>query len=329
MKFALIGTGRIGKMHAEIIKKNSLSELISISDINVSEAKKVGDSLGVKVVEPQHIFEDPNIEAILIASSTATHTDYILQGTKAGKAVFCEKPLSLDIEEVLNCQKKLGDHSNTIQIGFNRRFDPHHLSLKESLKRGVIGKIEKVIITSRDPGLPPVDYLKGSGGIFNDMLIHDFDMAYHLLEEAPKKISTLGSVMVDQSLKSFGDIDTAMVIMEAESGALCHINASRRSVYGYDQRIEVFGEKGMLISQNPTKTTLEFFGSEQTYSRPPLFDFFIDRYEKAYDNQLEDFIQNIKGSTSMGCQFKDSVIVSKMAKAAADSYKTGSVVSFS
>ena len=329
MKFALIGTGRIGKMHAEIIKTNPLSELISLTDINEEEAKKVGYSLNVKVTSPEDIFNDPNVDAVLIASSTKTHIDYIIQGTKAKKAVFCEKPISLDIDDVLDCQKKLGDYSNTIQVGFNRRFDPHHLSLKDAIEKGTIGKIEKVIITSRDPGLPPVDYLKGSGGIFNDMLIHDFDMAYHLLGEAPKRIASFGNALVDSSLKDFGDIDTAMVNMEMESGALCHINASRRAVYGYDQRIEVFGEKGMLISQNPTKTTLEFFGNNSTYSKPPLFDFFIDRYEKAYHNQLEDFIKNSKGSSSMGCQFKDSVIVSKMAKAAADSYKKGSVVSFS
>ncbi|KAK3604192.1 hypothetical protein CHS0354_002000 [Potamilus streckersoni] len=231
---------------------------------------------------------DPAVSAFLIAGPSATHCEYITEGISRGKAVFCEKPIGTDIDEVRRCVALIKEKGGLCSLGFNRRYDPSFHTLKKRLNSGEIGTVETVHITSRDPAPPSVEYLKSSGGIFRDMTIHDFDMARWLLGEEPTEIYVAGSTLTDKTLDSFGDSDTAAVILKTASGKLCTILNNRRSGYGYDQRIEVLGSQGMLQADNRTPTSVRFSGKTGIIADQPEY-FFLERYKDAYRLEMENF----------------------------------------
>ena len=324
LRFGLFGAGRIGSMHARNLAANPRVELAYVYDIDEPAARKAAEAAGARVApDVSTILTDAAVDAVLIASPTNTHVDLIIQAVEAGKAVLCEKPIDLDINRVNQCRDKIAECQVPIQIGFNRRFDPGHRALREAVQAGEIGRIEKLIITSRDPAPPPIDYVKVSGGLFRDLMIHDFDMARFVTGEEPTEISAMGSALVDPDIASVGDIDTAMVIMKMASGALCHINGSRRAVYGYDQRLEAFGPGGMLLSNNRTKTTVERYGKQATAAREPLLNFFIERYSEAYFNQVNAFVDGVEQGGAVAPSFEDGRRALILANAAGESLETG------
>ncbi len=324
LRFALFGAGRIGRMHAAELAAHPDAELSYIYDVYDSAARETAYKHGAKVAaDVATALNDAAVDAVLIASPTDTHVDLITRAARAGKAILCEKPIDLDIDRVNACREEIASCDVPIQIGFNRRYDPSHRSAREAVGNGEVGRVEEVIITSRDPGLAPIEILRTSGGLFRDMMIHDFDMARFILGEEPVELVAMGSVLVDPRVAELDDVDTAMVIMTTASGALCHINCSRRCVYGYDQRVEVFGDKGMVLSANPTATTLERYSASATQAREPLLNFFIERYAQAYRHQLDDFIAAVEQSRTPAVTFEDGRRALILADAAGVALKTG------
>lgn len=327
LTFALFGAGRIGKMHAQNIHAFAQSQLKYVFDVYLPAAQEVADATGALVADNVDIaLADPDVDAILIATSTDTHVDLIIRAAKAGKAILCEKPIDLDIDKVNYCLDAIADCDVPIQVGFNRRYDPSHNAAAVAAKDGSIGQLEQVIITSRDPGMAPVEYLKSSGGIFRDMIIHDFDMARFILGEEIVELQALGSALVDEKITDIGDVDSVMLIMKSETGKLIHINGSRRAVYGYDQRVEVFGSEGMVISNNQTPTSITRFSNQQTDVKEPLYSFFIDRYEDAYNLQLTSFIENVLENKPVSPNFEDGKKAQLLAEAAQKSLELGKSV---
>jgi myo-inositol 2-dehydrogenase/D-chiro-inositol 1-dehydrogenase len=270
---------------------------------------------------------DASVDAVFIASSTDTHVDLLTRAAKAGKATLCEKPIDLDIARVDRCRDELAalDPAPVVMVGFNRRFDPSFRALRERVQAGEIGKVEQVVITSRDPGPPPVAYIKGSGGLFRDMTIHDFDMARYLAGEIVE-VQAMGAVLVDPAIGEIGDVDAAMVVIRAASGALVHVNNSRRCAYGYDQRIEAFGEKGMLQAGNRRPTTVEAWNATATAAKDPVLNFFIERYTEAYLAEIDHFVDCVEKGTKPLAGFAEGREALRLADAAVESLKSGRVV---
>ena len=253
-------------------------------------AAETSRELGVQAASSvEEVLSNPAISAVLIATPTPTHVDLIIAAARAGKAVLCEKPIDLDMARVLECEAAIRGLGRTIMIGFNRRFDPSFRSLRERVQAGEIGRLEQVIITSRDPSPPPATYVATSGGLFRDMTIHDFDMARYLVGDIAE-VHAMGAVLVDPAIGEAGDIDSAMVTLRSRAGALVHINNSRRCVYGYDQRLEVFGSGGMLTAGNRHATTVQSFGSASTGAADVALPFFIERYAEAYSAEISHFL---------------------------------------
>jgi len=291
LKLGLIGAGRIGKLHAQNLKGFSNCEIKTILDVHLGPAQKLATKLSIPNVtsNPQDIFNDSEIDAVIICSSTDTHADFIEMAAKAQKQIFCEKPIALDENRIIQCLKTVKESGSTLQIGFNRRFDPSFKRVADLVKDEKIGRPHLIKISSRDPEPPPIEYVKVSGGIFMDMTIHDFDMARYLTGEEVVEIYALGSNLIDPKIKEAGDIDTAVITLKFNSGAICTIDNSRQAVYGYDQRIEVFGEKGCLSAENPRINEVQFWGRESSTTDPIPF-FFLERYMESYRRELEHFI---------------------------------------
>jgi len=323
-----MGAGRIGKMHAEIINNHPDCNLHYIYDINSDFANLLASKFGANIaMSSEEALCSKDIDAVLIASVTSTHTEFISKGANAGKAIFCEKPIDLDIKKVDLCKEAIKNTNVPIQIGFNRRFDNSHNKLQQAKKNEEIGKLEMVVITSRDPEPPGLDYLKAAGGFFRDTTIHDFDLASFILGDDPIiQVATLGSQLISDDVKKVNDQDTAMFILKSKSGVLIHINNSRRAVYGYDQRVEIFGSKGMMISNNQTPTSVQKFSKNNTESKDPIHYFFIERYEQAYKDQFYDFIETIKQKRQPSVSFEDGRNALILANAAYDSYNLGKVI---
>ncbi|MXZ50612.1 MAG: inositol 2-dehydrogenase [Rhodobacteraceae bacterium] len=304
---SVIGCGRIGQMHCNNIHQSSLFNLVSVYDVNESSVRSLNLSLGVDIAPNLASIEsNDEIKAVVISSSTETHSDLIERFISAGKFVFCEKPLDLDLNRARKCRDHVIAREGKVQLGFNRRFDPGHSKMKRQMEKGLIGELHQVIISSRDPGLPPKEYLQASGGIFKDMTIHDFDLARYLLGEDPIEVFATGEALVDPELgREINDYDTTMVIMKTESGKMVHINNSRSAVYGYDQRVEAFGSKGMLISGNRRENEVQMFSASYTESGSPYQNFFIERYTEAYLHQFEVFAESIKNGSDFPVGIED------------------------
>ena len=323
-----MGAGRIGKMHAEIIHNHPECNLKFIYDVNKDFAKDLANKYESTVTNsPEEAINNSEIDSVFIASATPTHTEFITMASKSGKAVFCEKPIDLDINKVNECRDNIKDFNVPIQIGFNRRFDKSHSKLQEARVNGEIGNLEMIIITSRDPEPPGIDYLKAAGGFFRDTTIHDFDLSRFILGDDPIiQVSAFGSQLVSDAVKEVGDHDTAMFLLKSKNGVLIHINNSRRAVYGYDQRVEIFGSKGMMISNNQTPTSVEKFTSKATKSNDPIHYFFIERYQQAYIDQFNDFVETLKLKKSPSVSFEDGRNALIIANAAYEAFETGKTI---
>ena len=323
VNFALFGAGRIGRMHAENLAQRSDARLLYVVDTKPEAARALAEPLGARQAAAEEAFSDPQVDAVLIASSTGSHADLSIAAARAGKAIFCEKPVDLTLPKVDLCIKEVRKARVPMFVGFNRRFDPSFRDLKKRLDAGAIGKLEQVIITNRDPGLPDLRFLASSGGLFLDFTIHDFDMARWLLGEEPVEVFAWGAVLVDPRVRTEGkDIDTAMLLLRTASGKMCHINNTRRAVYGYDQRIEVLGAKGMLRAANLAPTSVERFGAEATCVDNPWPNF-QTRYAAAYAAELSSFIRGVEARKPVEVGPEDSRQVLVLAEAALKSSQTG------
>jgi myo-inositol 2-dehydrogenase/D-chiro-inositol 1-dehydrogenase len=326
---AVLGCGRIGRIHAANLARHPRARLVAVFDVASDAAREIATELGVKCAQSlDEIWGDHEVAAVLIATPTDTHVPLITAAVKAGKAVFCEKPIDVDLERARSCGRDIAPHRPRLMIGFNRRFDPSFRALGERLNRGEIGRLELVVITSRDPAPPPLAYIKSSGGLLRDMTIHDFDMARHLAGDI-SQIQAFGANLVDPKIAKLGDIDTCTVTMRAKSGALLQINNSRRCVYGYDQRIEVFGASGMLQAGNQRATSVEHSSEKYTGARDPALNFFIERYAEAYRAELDAFVKSVEEGRPMSPDFSDGLEALRLAVAAEDSLRTQQFVHLS
>tara|TARA_Y100000996_G_scaffold403177_1_gene375894 strand:+ start:346 stop:1332 length:987 start_codon:yes stop_codon:yes gene_type:complete len=318
-----MGAGRIGKMHAEIISAHPDVNLQYVYDINKDNALQVAKQNNAEIVNsPEEAIMSDKIDAILIASATPTHTQFITMGAKSGKAVFCEKPIDLDIHKVNECMKEINEINIPLQIGFNRRFDNSHAKVQQARLKKEIGELEMLIITSRDPEPPGLEYLNAAGGFFRDTTIHDFDLSRFILGDDPIiQVTAFGENLFDENAKKADDFDTAMFVLKSREGVLIHINNSRRAVYGYDQRVEAFGSKGMIISNNQTITSVESYTNKITSSKEPILHFFIERYTQAYKDQFNHFIECIKNNIKPSVTFEDGRNALIIANAAYESHK--------
>jgi myo-inositol 2-dehydrogenase/D-chiro-inositol 1-dehydrogenase len=326
VRFGLLGAGRIGKVHARAVGSNPQAKLIAVADAVEKAAKEISDAYGAEVRTIDEIEKAKDIDAVVICTPTDTHADLIERFARAGKAIFCEKPIDLDVKRVVKCLGVVEKTGATLMVGFNRRFDPHFAAVRKAIDDGAIGKVEMATITSRDPGAPPVDYIKRSGGIFRDMTIHDFDMARFLLGEEPVSVSAHASVLVDRKIGEAGDYDSVSVILETASGRQALISNSRRATYGYDQRIEVHGSKGMVAAENQRPVSIEV-ANDKGYTRPPLHDFFMTRYIDAYANEISAFIAALAKGTKPSPSGADGLAALKLADAALKSARTGKTIS--
>jgi len=328
IKFALMGAGRIGKMHAKIINSHPDANLNYVYDINTTFSEQVAKENHSKVAKsPEEAINSNEVDAVLIASATPTHTKFITMAAKAGKAIFCEKPIDLDIGKVNQCRDEIKGINVPLQIGFNRRFDRSHAKAQQARVNKEIGELEMLIITSRDPEPPGIEYLKAAGGFFRDTTIHDFDLSRFILGDDPIiQISAFGDALFDENAKKTKDLDTAMFVMRSKSGVLIHINNSRRAVYGYDQRVEVFGSKGMIISDNQVPNSTKIFDKHKTNAQDPIQFFFIERYEQAYKDQFNAFMNSIKNKTKPKVTFEDGRNALIIANAAYQSLESRKII---
>jgi myo-inositol 2-dehydrogenase/D-chiro-inositol 1-dehydrogenase len=318
---ALIGAGRIGKIHAANLAANPRLRLTRVVDPFPEAAAEIAAQYGAQVSTIEEALADPAIAGVVVASSTDTHLPYSLAAAEAGKAIFCEKPLDQDLAAARESAARFAALNARLFLAFNRRFDPNFSALQARLAGGAVGALETLHIISHDPAPPPVDYVKVSGGIFKDMVIHDFDMARWLLGEDVTEVFASASVLVDPAIGEAGDADTAKTILRTASGRLCVISSSRRSGYGYDQRIEAFGSKGMIRAQNQLETTVETWG-ENGAAADRFQNFFLDRYAVAYAREAEHFADILDGAAPL-VDFRDGVAALALAEAAAQSARTG------
>ncbi|MDC3165848.1 Gfo/Idh/MocA family oxidoreductase [Candidatus Pelagibacter sp.] len=324
INIALLGLGRIGQMHALNLTNHPEFNLKYTFDIDKNLNKKLGKKhKSIPINNPKIAFNDKSIKCIFIATSTKTHLNYIDKAVRNKKVVFCEKPLDLSLKKINEYKKKLSKFNPKIQIGFNRRYDASHNSLKKNLINGKIGKLEKIIITSRDPAPPSTDYLKNSGGIFKDMMIHDFDLArYYVGSDEFKYLFATGEYFKDKKFKKVKDLELATVVMKTSKGIQCVITNSRHCSFGYDQRVELFGSKGMLISENQRYLETTSYFKNSTGSKRPFKNFFIERYSEAFKNQLGDLARFCKKNIKPRANFEDGRMSVILAETANKSLKT-------
>ena len=327
LRVAVLGAGRIGKIHAKNIALMPKCNLTGIADIFEPAAEALAAVYGcVAENDPSRLLRRNDVDAVVICTPTDTHVEYMLEAARLGKAVLCEKPVDVDLGRAVEAAAEVKKLNARIMVGFNRRFDPTAIALKRAIDEGEVGDVRQVLITSRDPGLPNEAYIRHSGGIFRDMVIHDFDMGRFLLGEEPVEIQATSSCLVDNSIAALGDADTVMIIMRTASGKQCHINCCRETAYGYDQRFEIFGSLGMLLNDNVRADTVRRYSRGETERRGPLLYFFTERYEEAYRNELEYFTAAIFNETPMPVTVQDGVQALRLAEAALTSSQTGRVV---
>ncbi|MFC5474799.1 inositol 2-dehydrogenase [Paraherbaspirillum soli] len=325
---AIFGAGRIGKIHAGNLVLQAGARLKYVSDVNPQAAQELAAQHGAQVADIERALADPAVGAVLIASSTDTHADLILRAAAAGKAIFCEKPVDLSLERAQACARAVAEAKVTCMIGFQRRFDPTFDALKTRLAAGEIGDPEMLIVTSRDPAAPPASYIKSSGGIFKDMLIHDFDIFRWILADEAVSISATGSCLTDSAIAEAGDIDSAVVSIRTRRGRLCQINTSRRAAYGYDQRFEVLGSKGMLQAANH-KPTEVLASTAQSVSQDKPEHFFLDRYRAAYAREIAHFLDAMVNRVPVRTTIEDGVKALQLAEAATLSWRENRTIELS
>ena len=325
IQVALFGAGRIGKIHAANLAAQAGVQFKYVVDVNAEAAGALAAIHGGSSASVEAALADPEVKAVVIASSTDTHAELILRSAAAGKAIFCEKPVDLTIDRARACAAAVREAGVLCMLGFQRRYDPTFNTLKKRIDAGEIGTPELLIVTSRDPGPPPVSYIKVSGGIFKDMLIHDFDIFRWILDDAAISVHATGSCLVDPAIGEAGDLDTAVVTIRTVSGRLCQINATRRAAYGYDQRFEVLGSKGMLQAGNHKPTEVTAYGAVNvSVDRPE--DFFLERYRVAYAEEMAHFFDALSNGTPLRTTVEDGLKALELAEAATLSWREQRVV---
>ncbi|MGH8721919.1 MAG: inositol 2-dehydrogenase [Burkholderiales bacterium] len=325
IEVAQFGAGRIGQVHAANVAASSRAKLGYLVDVDEAAARRLAAATGAKVTDVETALAAAGVAAVVIASPTDTHADLVEAAAAAGKAIFCEKPIALDIARTRSCLEAVAKAGVPLMVGFNRRFDPSFAGLKAALDDGRIGRLENLTITSRDPAPPPLDYIARSGGLYRDMAIHDFDMARWLLGEEPARLYARGSVLVDPAIGKAGDIDSAVVVLETGNGVSCQILNSRRATYGYDQRIEAFGAKGLLLAGNRDARALSHWGDAGLVAEKPLH-FFLERYAEAYRIELAHFLDSVENGTPPSVGGRDGLRALELAEAALASLKSGQAV---
>jgi len=322
---ALFGAGRIGSIHAGNLAKEAGARLKYVVDPNARAAQTLAKRHGAQVGTVAQVFDDDSVGAVLICSSTDTHADVVHAAAAAGKQIFCEKPVDLELARARTCADAVKSAGVACLIGFQRRYDPTFSALKARIVKGEIGTPEMLIITSRDPGAPPIPYIRSSGGIFKDMLIHDFDIFRWILDDDAETVHANGSCLVDSAIAEAGDVDSTAVTIRTKRGRLCQINTSRRAAYGYDQRFEVLGSEGMLQAGNHAPTEV-IASTASAVSRDLPEHFFLERYRAAYANELAHFFAVLAGREKLRTTIDDGVKALELADAATTSWKEGRIV---
>lgn len=328
VRFAILGAGRIGQVHAKAVTSTEGATLVAIADPVAKAARSVADRYGCDIRSIDDIAASDDVDAIAICTPTNTHADLIEQFAKVGKAMFCEKPIDLSLSRVRECLETVKAEGAPLMVGFNRRFDPDFMALKSAINGGRVGEVEMITITSRDPGAPPIDYIKVSGGIFRDMTIHDFDMARWLLGEDVETVMAQASVLTDPEIGRAGDYDSVNVMLRTASGKQAIITNSRRATYGYDQRIEVLGSAGMVSARNMAEANIEL-ATKDGFGTPPLLNFFMTRYVAAYANEIAAFVAAVADNAPMPTTGQDGLMALALADAAVKSVEEGRAVKVS
>jgi myo-inositol 2-dehydrogenase/D-chiro-inositol 1-dehydrogenase len=326
MKFALFGAGFIGQVHGLNVAAHPHAELAYIYDVNTAAAEKLGALTGARVVtSPDDVWGAGDVDAVVIASSTNTHADLLLRAIDAGKPVYCEKPIDLNIDRVKEVAVAAERKPTPILIGFSRRFDPNHLGVRQAVQSGEIGKVEIMHLTSRGPQPPPISYVKVSGGQLRDQTIHFFDLACWLAGETPVEVYATGAALIDPAIGAAGDVDTSLIIMKMASGAFCHIDNSRRSAYGYDERIEVFGSQGMVQSNRKPTREVSLYQGQKVISEG-LHAGWFERMQPSFGLALDAFIASLAGKPTPYPNLRDGLTAQLIAEAAVESLHTNKPV---
>jgi len=329
IRAGVIGAGRIGRLHAEniIFSLNNMAEITSVSDVNLDAAKKWADGLGINKVYSDYkdILNDPEVDAVLICTSTETHAQIAIEAANAGKHIFCEKPIDFDLDRINSVLDTVKKADVKFQVGFNRRFDHNFAHVKSMVNEGKIGEPHIIKITSRDPEPPPIAYINSSGGMFLDMTIHDFDMARFLAGSEVKEVYASADCLVDPAIGLSGDVDTAVVVLKFENGAIGVIDNSRKAAYGYDQRVEVFGSKGCAAANNDTPSNVVLSVNEGVICDKPKY-FFLERYQDSFVTELKSFFDAIIYEKEPPVSGMDGLMAVVVGLAAKESYITGKCV---
>ncbi|RZF25770.1 inositol 2-dehydrogenase [Paraburkholderia sp. UYCP14C] len=318
----------MGERHIANVAANDRAELAYVVDPDLVRATTLAEKYNCRAADkPALALSDPDVDAVIIASATNTHVDLIIASAKAGKAILCEKPIDLDMSKVDRCAQAIEGCDVPIMIGFQRRFDATHRAVSDAVKRGDVGNVEVITIVSRDPSPPPAAYIAVSGGQFHDQMIHDFDLALWLSAASGRvEVFAMASNLVDPAIGELGDSDTAQVTLRFENGAFCRIDCSRRATYGYDQRVEVFGSKGMVCSTNPGRTAIERYSAQTTSARDVLNPGFMERYWPTYAVELDAFLDLVSGTARVAPDFDAGRRALLLADAARESSKSGQIV---
>ena len=299
VNMGLVGAGRIGRIHAgNLTNRIPNARLVAVADIDLEAAKSLAADLNIErvVSDYSQLLEHEDLQSIVISSATDTHAQIILDAAAAGKHIFCEKPLDFELSRIDDALEAVEAAGVKLQVGFNRRFDPNFRKVREMAAEGKIGEPQILRITSRDPEPPPLDYVKVSGGIFLDMTIHDFDMARYITGSEVEEIYVIGAVMIDSRIEEFGDLDTVIITLRFENGVIGTIDNSRKAVYGYDQRVELFGSEGMISTENETPDRHSYSNANGVQKPLPLY-FFLERYTESYLHEMQSFVDSIQNDT--------------------------------
>lgn len=329
-KVGIIGFGRIGRIHYKVIEGIKDVEVVAVADSFADDMKDVFTEYGISNYSKKYsdIIKNPDIDTVLICSPTDTHAEVSIAAAKAGKDIFCEKPIDFDINRVNEVLAEVKKAGVSFQVGFNRRFDPNFAKVKKAVLNGDIGQVHIIKITSRDPKAPPLSYVKSSGGMFADMTIHDFDMARFLAGSEPEQVYAVGGALINKEIEQYDDIDTAIITIKFENGAMAVIDNSRQAAYGYDQRVEVFGSKGMAKCENNIETQMTLFVDDGVISDKPLY-FFLERYQESFKEELVQFFDAINAGKETPVVGKDGLVPLTMGIAAKKSLKENRPVQIS
>ncbi len=327
INIGVIGAGRIGQLHIDNLVTMPTIRVKAVADVYIDNVREWAEQRNIEYItnEPMDIIQNPEIDAIFICSPTTTHSELIKAAARAKKHIFCEKPISFSTETTREALEVVKEEGVKLQVGFNRRFDTNFRTIQNQVANGAIGSTHTLRITSRDPQPPPIDYIKTSGGLFIDMMIHDFDMARYIMQSNVVEVHAKGAVLIDEKIGEAGDIDTAIVLLTFANGSIGTIENSRKAIYGYDQRLEVFGDKGALVTENNRPSNVTYFSEDGIMTDKP-YHFFLERYTQAYISEIEQFVAAIVNDTEVVCSGNDGLQAELIAEAAKKSMETGQSV---